>query len=113
MTDKEMAEEYVKANVHYEIAKRENGAEYAKEVSSVTIEQAFLAGLAVGKDINVSTKWHDLRKNPDDLPKEEGLFVVYWSLGKIDGYMVINGFKNPHKDIVKWCEIPTFKELDK
>lgn len=55
-------------------------------------------------------KWHDLRKNPDDLPKGEGLFVVYRSLGKIDGYTVINGFKNPHKDIVAWCETPKFEE---
>ena len=49
MTDEEMAEKYAKANVHYEIAKRENGADYAKEVSSVTIKQAYLTGLKAGK----------------------------------------------------------------
>ena len=43
-TMKEMAEKYAKTNRHYVIAKRENGADYAKEVSSVTIEQAYLAG---------------------------------------------------------------------
>lgn len=43
-TMKEMAKEYAKNNRHYEIAKRENGADYAKEVSSVTIEQAYFAG---------------------------------------------------------------------
>lgn len=48
-TMKEMAEKYAKANRHYVIAKRENGADYAKEVSSVTIEQAYFAGL---KDLN-------------------------------------------------------------
>ena len=46
---KEMAEKYAKNNRHYVIAKRENGADYAKEVSSVTIEQAYFAGL---KDLN-------------------------------------------------------------
>jgi hypothetical protein len=45
MTDKEMAEEYVRNHVHYEVAMRETGTDYAKEVSSVTIKDAFLAGL--------------------------------------------------------------------
>ena len=48
-TMEEMAEKYAKTNKHYVIAKRENGADYAKEVSSVTIEQAYFAGL---KDLN-------------------------------------------------------------
>ena len=48
-TMKEMAEKYAKTNRHYVIAKRENGADYAKEVSSVTIEQAYLDGQ---KDLN-------------------------------------------------------------
>ena len=48
-TMEEMAEKYAKSNRHYVIAKRENGADYAKEVSSVTIEQAYFAGL---KDLN-------------------------------------------------------------
>jgi len=105
MTDEEMADVYIHNHIHYEVAKREDKTEYAKEVSSVTVKQAFLAGLRASRP-----KWHDLRKNPDDLPKGEGLFVVYWSLGKIDGYTVINGFKNPHKDIVAWCEIPRFEK---
>ena len=48
----EMAKEYAKVNVHYEIAKRENGADYAKKVSNVTIEQAYLDGLKVLNDIH-------------------------------------------------------------
>ena len=46
---KEIAEKYAKTNRHYVIAKRENGADYAKEVSSVTTEQAYLDGQ---KDLN-------------------------------------------------------------
>ena len=48
-TMKEMAKEYANHNRHYEIAKRVNGVDYAKEVSSVTIEQAYLDGQ---KDLN-------------------------------------------------------------
>ena len=29
-------------------------------------EHGFLAGLKAGKDMNVSTKWHDLRKDPKE-----------------------------------------------
>lgn len=49
MTDEEMAEEYVRNHVYYEVAKRENGAEYTKEVSNVTVKEAFLAGLKAGR----------------------------------------------------------------
>ena len=56
MTDEEMAEKYAKANMHYEIAKRENGADYAKEVSNVTIKQAFLAGLEYKNKENAELK---------------------------------------------------------
>ena len=55
MFDKE-AEAYAKVNMHYEIAKRENGADYAKEVSSVTIEQAYLAGLKVSRTQYIKAK---------------------------------------------------------
>ena len=51
MTDEEMAEKYAKANIHYEVAKREDGTDYAKEVSNVTIKQAYLDGLKEGKDM--------------------------------------------------------------
>jgi len=72
MTDEELVEEYVKANVHYEVAKREDGTEYAKEASSVTIKQAFLAGLRAGK-----LQWHDLRENSKDLsPNEHEVYVA-------------------------------------
>lgn len=56
MTDEELAEKYAKGNMHYEIAKRENGADYAKEVSSVTISQAFLAGLEYKNKENAELK---------------------------------------------------------
>ena len=57
---------------------------------------------------NKANEWHYVKDG--DLPKEEGLFVVYWRLGKIDGYTIVNSFKKPHKDIVAWYEIPKFEE---
>lgn len=40
MFEKE-AEEYKLSHSYYEVAKRENGAEYAKSVENVTIQEAF------------------------------------------------------------------------
>lgn len=42
------AEEYKLLHTHYEVAKRENGAEYAKRVENVTIQQAFREGAGFG-----------------------------------------------------------------
>lgn len=44
MTDEEIAEEYARTHRYFEPAKREDGTDYAKEVSSVTIKEAHLAG---------------------------------------------------------------------
>lgn len=68
-TMKEMAKEYAKNNKHYEIAKRENGADYAKEVSSVTIEQAYFAGLKVSRTQYIKAK-EIIRDLLKCLPKE-------------------------------------------
>lgn len=74
-TMEEMTEKYAKTNRHYVIAKRENGADYAKEVSSVTIEQAYFAGLKVSRTQYIKAKEiiKDLLKV---LPKEsvEGVY---------------------------------------
>ena len=70
MTDEEMVEKYAKGNVHYEIAKRENGADYAKEVSNVTIKQAYLAGLKAGRE----TEREYVKNNAFTSMKEQGLF---------------------------------------
>lgn len=49
IAEEETADEYVRNHVIYEVAKREDGTNYAKEVSDVTIKQAFLAGLKAGR----------------------------------------------------------------
>ena len=70
MTDEEIAEKYAKANVHYEIAKKENATDYAKEVSNVTIKQAYLAGLKAGRE----TEREYVKNNAFTSMKEQGLF---------------------------------------
>lgn len=63
MTAEEMAEEYAHNHIHYEVAKREDGTEYAKEVSNVTIKQAYLAGLKAGSQLD--KVWHDYDAGED------------------------------------------------
>lgn len=78
-TMKEMAEKYAKANRHYVIAKRENGADYAKEVSSVTIEQAYFAGLIDLNDIHNENliKAKEIIKNLLQVLPKENIEGVY------------------------------------
>lgn len=133
MTDEEMAEKYAKANMHYEVVKREDGTDYAKEVSNVTIKQAFLAGLEAGKDMVESdlatiaymqgaerykTKWHDLRKDPNDLPLNTDPVLCLGSTGFIvckyisESWIDNQTIKLVPKyiDIYKWSEIEDTEE---
>ena len=83
-------------------------------------EKTFLAGLKAGRP-----QWHDLRKDPEDLPIGE---VFYWfdenpnlKDGKVYGRSI--GYYNPYEkewhgyykgcpcrvhNVIAWCEIPTF-----
>lgn len=121
MTDEEMAEEYAHNHVHYEVAKRENGTEYAKEVSGVTIKQAYSDGLKDGRP-----KWHKV--SDGDLPKETEfiesdvlLLFVHLRGTKHKRYELgryifsENVFSYTHlefiEDVVAWCEIPRDEEV--
>ena len=71
--------------------------------------EAYLAGLHEGQP-----KWHDLRKDPNDLPKEytevlddEGRQVV---LRKGHWRFVYGGDWEDDAIVYAWCEIPQFKE---
>ena len=57
------------------------------------------------------TKWHDLRKNPNDLPKgyravlnQAGMFTTY---DPDRGFLGIEGI-----GVIAWCEIPTFTDKE-
>ena len=70
------------------------------EESEIEYTRGYLAGL----------QWHNLRKDPNDLPKDnkrEYLVFLDW-LGKKYELLRLCEIKT-HKDTA-WCEIPQFKE---
>ena len=88
MTDEEKAEKYAKANMHYEIAKRENGANYAKEVNSITIKQAYRAVL-------------DYKNKEDAELKEENKFLKEQCLILADGNVCSSTCSEIKKQLTK------------
>lgn len=76
------------------------------------IIQGVLYGLAEGKP-----KWHDLRKDPNDLPKHSGLYCV--QCGEVREFVKeeLSWFTvhfvpcmNCTEDTYAWCELPKFEE---
>lgn len=108
MTDEEKAEEWVK----------NNGFPYDDcPIIRNKLKRTFLAGLKVGRP-----KWHDLRKDPNDLPKQNTLLdrsdVVITDVG-IGHYNHRKQKWYVHHEecnlsfserIVAWAEIPKFEE---
>ncbi len=98
------------------------------------MEQAFLAGLKAGKDMaeaDLATvaymqgaeryrpKWHDLRKDPNDLPKKDERFCTNISVAVLTqscGFAFYSFddnkwyFSGKVIDVIAWCEIPKFEE---
>ena len=109
MKDEEKAEEYVQSI---------EGDDCVIITDREERKQAFLAGLKAGRP-----QWHDLRKDPNDLPKED-IYLVIRLNDENTCYKYCTGFwekdekvfhtlfcdKVDTKDIIAWCEIPQFKE---
>ena len=89
MTDEQKAKEY---------------ADYFWGAELRAIKQAYLDGLKEGKP-----KWHDLRKDPNDLPKHSGEYWCRWGDGTYSSgyYFDHNGFGSY---VLAWCEFPKFEE---
>ena len=111
MKDKEMAEQFADgyATPDLECSFRAYMFEASKD--------GFLAGLKAGRP-----QWHDLRKDPNDLP-DEGSYLVVWQNAR--GYrerMIMKYEEDDEEelhwfddendcwddDIIAWCEIPAF-----
>ena len=128
MIDKEMAEEYAIENRESCMYNDTKGWETDHEA----IKKAFLAGLKTGKDMaetdlatiaymqgaeRYKLKWHDLRKNPKDLPEphstvldENGDKITYRGG---DTWTVYSEYYEKGIDAEPpkaWCEVPTFEE---
>lgn len=74
-------------------------------------------------------KWHDLRENPNDLPKENKEYLVAYknflnqekTVLEICNWQICKFVDKEYKDIpwfecedvlIAWCEIPKFEEED-
>lgn len=79
-----------------------------------TKAKCYIAGLEAGKP-----KWHDLRKNPNDLPQDKSnvlIFCGYHTFGFYETdekvwleFEYSNVYKNA-ENVIAWTEIPIFKE---
>lgn len=76
-------------------------------------KEAFLAGLKAGRQ----EKYHYLKENPKDLPKENQEVLVLFTLpDKSKNDVMMAQFENNDfnfvdlQDVIAWCEIPSFKE---
>jgi len=101
MKDEEMAEEWVKKN-NYPYSKCSH--------IEKKIKDSFLAGLKAGRP-----QWHDLRKDPNDLPKDNNEVLVYMWDSYYIGYFNLDSwhfenFSEGKEQADAWCEIPTFEK---
>ena len=109
MTDEEMAEEYKESRRLHGIPK-ERHLLVSQDERLNELKQAFLAGLKAGRP-----QWHDLRKDPNDLPKDKEYVLVYTNLTnyyvaeKVENHFMSKGWGFiPMSTVIAWCEIPTF-----
>lgn len=111
MTDKERkAEEYIE-NILCKNYDNDGTSLFTEE----DMVNAVLYGLAEGKP-----KWHELRKNPEDLPKETGHYLTD------DGEYIYDADRKKWRtltcmacwdfhwlddeDVIAWTELPKFEE---
>jgi len=89
-----------------------------KESDGMWLNNYYLSDLLVMFATENGIQWHDLRKDPNDLPEKiklvlirlVGCYVLGWYDG-IDFYNDCNkGEKIPKELFIAWCEIPQFKE---
>lgn len=124
MTNEERAEEYIRTDgtngerVWKKILKEfpkcitVDSKESKKRLAELLCEYTkvvYLDGMAEGKP-----KWHDLREDPNDIPKEDcetvtlhengNKNIIKWKHGEWTNAIVI--------PVIAWCELPKFKEKE-
>lgn len=98
MKDEEMAEQFADsyATPDLEGSFRAHLFEASKD--------GFLAGLKAGRP-----QWHDLRKDPNDLPEEYiPVLNQYGEHISYDGHYWRDCDDIIYTNVIAWCEIPTF-----
>ena len=96
MTDEEMAEEYASSSTS------DRGYYYEG------LKEGFLDGLKASKP-----RWHDLRKDPNDLPNDDR--VVSEQKGENVRYVKFRNKwfyldRTAEANVIAWCEIPKYME---
>lgn len=88
------------------------------------LQKAYTKGLETGIEAG-KPQWHDLRKDPKDLPKEVGRYIVCYLDTACERstfeLSFVDWFEDKHwidednhniegydEGVVAWCEIPTF-----
>lgn len=55
-------------------------------------------------------KWHVLQKDPNDLPKEGGIYLILQEDNAGFSHYCVRDFRNGHFEctnrIIEWCELP-------
>ena len=105
MKDEEMAEEYIcNGKCQDDITKNYTHCKTCTRIKD------FLAGLKAGRP-----QWHDLRKDPNNLPEDKEYVLVYTNLTnyyvaeKVENHFMSKGWGFiPMSTVIAWCEIPTF-----
>ncbi len=103
MTEAEenLADKYTEKIIRHKMAVHDV---FDKKETEKEIKESFLAGLKASRP-----KWHDLRKDPKDLPN--GHRVVLNQVGMATQYDPRRGFLGfGGAGIIAWCEIPTYTE---
>ena len=108
MTDEEMAGEYAGNISGLDINTTIMVAENKTDAYRLGIYEGFLAGLKAGRP-----QWHDLRKDPNDLPKDNNEVLVYMWDSYYIGYFNLDSwhfenFSEGKEQADAWCEIPTY-----
>lgn len=134
MFEKE-AEEYIKEHTFFD---EEYGVQSLDVVSKTIFKDGALFGYnkafveadknlkAVVADFNKANEWHDLRKDPNDLPKKVGNYIVCYldTACKRHTFELsfVDYFEDKHwidednhniegydEGVIAWCELPTFR----
>ena len=111
MVDIELAKEYAEK---YQIKKHHKRLFGRKPVVMKELNKTFKDGFLAGFEA-ARPKWHDLRKDPNDLPEvymsvvnQNGVNVMYDNTKKVWRYD--DADECICDDPIAWCEVPTFEE---
>ena len=134
MTEEELFKVYIKRELcaHCRFPQLCQGEEDCSDIANA--KRHYLAGVEVGKSMaetdlatiaymqgaeRYKPKWHNLQKNPNDLPKEKQEVLVYFTLpDKSKNDTMLAEFENNDfnfvdlQEVIAWCEVPTFTDKE-